>query len=332
MASGVTSRTICSAACSAAAPEDPLPTLLGEIQQRLQEPYAFTTFGANRKERSVNFGTLVTYRQKWEPLAYQAGKLAKTITLAPKEIRKYTKTVKRHRKRAEKEVENHLRIVKQETSQTSRVEQEIIRKANTKTNFQFSAESTAKDPTGMAEGTTKTSFEREASQVSEGVKKAFHESVIKAAQEFKDELSVEITTEESEDFEETESGEIMNPNDELAVTSLFYELQRRYRVGDHIHRLTPVVLVAQEMPKPHEINEAWLLSHDWILWRVLLDDSFAPALDYLSTRVVGDQIALSEMRTNIKQREIIAELKRELTVVRTRVATYRNLLEKSLLT
>jgi hypothetical protein len=53
------------------------------------------------------------------------------------------------------------------------------------------------------------------------------------------------------------------------------------------------------MPKPHEINEAWLITHDWILRRVLLDDSFAPALTYLSSQVVGDEVALAEMKTNI---------------------------------
>lgn len=313
-------------------PTETLPDLLAELNQRLQEPYAFTTFAANRHERSVNFGTLVTYRQTWQPLLYQAGRLAKTITLAPKEVQKYTKTIKRHRKRVVKEVENHLQIHKQESSQTSRVEQDIINKANVKTTFGLSSEATAKDPTGMAGTTTKTSFEREAGQVSESVKKAFHESVIKASQEFKDEFNVEITTEESEDFESVESGELCNPNDELAVTFLFYDLQRRYRVWEEIFRITPLVMVAQEMPAPHEINEAWLVSHDWILRRVLLDDSFVPALDYLSERVVGDRVAIDEMRTNItQQRLLIADLKRELRVVRSRIATYRNMLEQSLL-
>lgn len=308
-----------------------VPGLLAELEQRLQEPYAFTTFAANKKERSVNFGILVTYRQRWEPTAYQAGRLAKTITLAPKEVQKYTRTVKRQRKRAEREVENHLRMRKEETSVTSRAEEEIVRKANAKTNFHLSSES-GTGTTATPGNTTKTSFDREAGQTSEAVKRGFRESVVKASQEFKDELTVEVNTEDVETFELTESGELSNPNDELAVTFLFYELQRRYRVSERIHRLTEVVLVAQEMPAPHEINEAWLVTHDWILRRALLDDSFAPALDYLSQRVVGDRAALAEMRTNVaQQRRLIGELQRELTVVRARHATYRNLLERSLL-
>jgi hypothetical protein len=308
-----------------------LSSLLAELEQRLQEPYAFTTFAANRRERSVNFGILVTYRQRWEPTAYQAGKLAKTITLAPKETQKYTRTVRRQRKRAEREVENHLSIRKEEMSTTSRAEEEIVRKANTKTNFQMSAESTT-GAAGTPGSTTKTSFDRDATQTSETVKRNFRESVVKASQELKDELTVEVNTEDTDAFESTESGEISNPNDELAVTFLFYELQRRYRVSERIHALNEVVLVAQEMPAPHEINEAWLVSHDWILRRALLDDSFAPALNYLSQRVVGDRAALAEMQTNVaQQRQLIGELKGELAVVRTRMATYRNLLERSLL-
>ena len=246
-------------------------------------------------------------------------------------MQKYTRTVKRQRKRAEREVENHLSVRKDEMSTTSRAEEEIVRKATTKTNFNLSSESgSGTDATGK--NTTKTSFDREVGETSESVKRNFRESVIKAAQEFKDEFIVEVNTEDIESVETIESGEISNPNDELAVTFLFYELQRRYAVSESIHRLTEVVLVAQEMPAPHEINEAWLVSHDWILRRAILDDSFIPALDYLSKKVVGDRAALAEMRTNIaQQRRLISELQRELTVVRSRLATYRNLFERSLL-
>ncbi|GGM16240.1 hypothetical protein [Deinococcus aerophilus] len=312
-------------------PIERLPDLLDELEQRMQEPYAFTTFAANRRERSVNFGVLVTYRQRWVPTMYQAGRLAKTITLAPKEVQRYTRTVKRQHKRAEREVQNHLRVRKDEMSTTARAEEEIVRKANTKTNFNLSSESSSgTDATGKA--MTKTAFDREVGQTSEAVKRNFRESVVKAAQEFKDEVTVEVNSEDIENLETSDSGEISNPNDELAVTFLFYELQRRYAVSESLHRLSEVVLVAQEMPAPHEINEAWLVSHDWILRRTILDDSFLPALDYLSQHVVGDRVALAEMRTNIQQqRNLIAELQRELGVVRSRLATYRNLLERSLL-
>jgi len=283
-------------------PSDELPDIINELNQRLREPYSFTTFAANRQQRSVNFGCLVTYRQCWCPVVYQAGRIAKTLTLAPKEVQKYTKTIRRKMRRAEKEVKHNLSIRKDEMSQTSRLEQEIVSKAQTKTHFEMSAEHSTPGGTGP---TSKMSFGREASQNSDQAKKSFRESVIKAAQEFKDEYTLEVTTEESDEYESVEVGELSNPNDELAVTFIFYELQRRYRVSERLHRLTPIVFVAREMPAPHEINESWIIAHDWILRRVLLDDSFVPALDYLCTKK-----GLPKRSIRYRRRRYLAQLRR----------------------
>lgn len=309
-----------------------LSVILDDLEQRLQEPYSFTIFAANKQERSINFGCLVTYEQVWEPKGYEHGKLIKTITLAPKEVQRYTKSIKRHQKRVEKEIEKHIRIHKDEMTKTSRIEQDIINKAITKTNFDLSSESTTKDPSGSVDATFKVSFNRNAETASEAVKKTLHENTLRASREMNDEVSMEITSEESIDSELTESGEISNPNSSTAVTCLFYELKLLYNIFERIYKLTPVVLVAQEFPKPHEINEAWLLAHDWIIKRVLLDDQFLPVFDYLSQRVVGDQVALSQIAVNItQQRQIIQELKGQLTIVRNRIVTYRNLFERSFL-
>lgn len=317
--------------------DDPLervPGLLAELNRRLKEPYAFTVFAANRKERAVNFGILVGYQQVWTPLAYQAGKLAKTITLAPKESRKYSKKVVVRRKRLDKETHLQARSVKEESEITSRVEQEILRKATAKTNFKLVSEGTANYGVGEASAAsvkTTTSFERDVSRSSEEAKRGFHESVFKAAQEMKDELTTHVETEESSEDETVDSGEITNPNDELAVTFLFYELQRRYRVNEKLHKVTPVVLVAQEMPRPDEITEAWVLAHDWIFRKVLLDESFRPALDYLCQHIAGDEVGLRELQKNVdQQRAIVDELRQEITVVRERILAQRELGERSL--
>ena len=49
-----------------------------------------------------------------------------------------------------------------------------------------------------------------------------------------------------------------NPNDEIAVTFMFYELQRRHRIYERLYRVQPVVLVAQEFPQPQDIDQAAL--------------------------------------------------------------------------
>ena len=306
-----------------------LHKILRDLNKRIREEFPFTIYAADRQERSINFGTLVTYRQKWEPISYQAGELVKTVALAPKEVRKFSKKTVVKKKRAEKEVESSLQSHKQESSETARSEAEIIRKAQRKTNFTLTTQGST--DILLSDGSVSSTFSNEASTTSSEVKKDFREAVFKASQEFKNERKIEVTTEESFEEEFTESGEIMNPNEELAVTFLFYELQRRYRISEQIHRLTPVILVAQEVPKPHEIDEDWLIAHDWILKRVILDDTFIPALNYLSTNIVGDEFALKELQKNIDQQRLITErLGEELVPIREQVSRRYATLERSI--
>src|SRR5262249_33489908 len=139
-----------------------------------------------------------------------------------------------------------------------------------------------------------------------------------------------LTIEANESVEASveETGEISNPNDEIPVTYLFYQLQRRYRINEEIRSVTPVVLVAQEFPRPSDIDEDWIVAHDWILRRVLLDDSFVPALNYLSTKVVGDEVALQELYKNLEQqRKVVEDLKDEVIASKEQVGTRYRALE-----
>ena len=175
------------------------------------------------------------------PQAYQAGELIKTMTLAPKQTQKVSMTRKFHKKRFQKEAENNVRSLREESKETSRAEQEIVRRASVKTNFNLTAQHTSSASVpgiGGSNNSITTTFGRDASKSSDDTKKSFYEAVLNATQDYK----TEVTTEETEDFETTESTEITNPNDEIAVTFLFYELQRRYRVTESFRKLTPVVL------------------------------------------------------------------------------------------
>lgn len=282
------------------------------LNNQLKQRYSFTYFAADGVERSVNFGVLLTYRQKWDPVGYQAGELVHTIPLAPKETRKYSKKTVVKKSRSQKEIEDNLRITKTDTSDTSRAESEIVNKAMNKTTFALNTSSTFDIPLGEEAkigNTVTTNMTNEAQRESNQTKKDFRESVIKAAQEHKNERRIEITTESTYESEITESGEISNPNDELTVTYLFYELQRQFRVNERLHRMRPVVLVAQEMPAPHEIDDDWIIRHDWILKRALMDDSFLYAFDCI-THLLGDKLMLDELdRTVREQRKIIRDLR-----------------------
>lgn len=282
-----------------------LSKTLQELHDRLTGTYEFTVFAADKDYHSVNFGLLNTYRQLWTPLTYQAGHLVKTIPLAPKEERKYSVKTVRNRKRSEKQAQKNNSSVTSEQQSTSRVEADIAAKASNKSTFNMSTEGDY--DIGISDGKATSSFGVEALSESSQNRKDFREAVLKAVQDYKQETSTEITSEIDTSSEFTETGTIVNPNDELAVTYLFYELQKRYRLSEQIYRVMPVVMVAQEVPSPDQITAGWVLQNDWILNRHLLDDSFRPALAYIANNSVGDDFAVRELRKNLRQQRSLVE-------------------------
>jgi hypothetical protein len=286
-----------------------LANLLSQIEKKLAERYAFDVFAKN----AINFGILITYRQTWEPQQYQVGDLVKTIPLAPKEIVRYTTRSVTKRSRAQKELDDNVQTRRTEAADTTRAEEEIVNKAIQKTNFNMSATETFGGE-GIDISATESGGGSTENQ-SAKTKKDFRESVLKSAQEYRQQHKVEIEVTESTETEETTFHEIQNPNDELAVTYLFYELQRTYKISEKIYKLTPVILVANQVPAPNEIDDAWLVENDWILNRVILDDSFKAALDYLTKSFVGAEINIKVLEANAKtHKELVDRLSQQIEV------------------
>jgi hypothetical protein len=296
------------------ASEKHLNDLMAEIDRRLSEKYRFDVFAAD----SINYGLLLTYRQKWEPQNYQVGDLVSTMPLAPKEVRRYTTKRVVTKSRAQKELQDTQVSSTASSSNTSRSENEIVKRARNSTSFNQTAEGSVS--VGVFEGRFSTSFGVQAERESADTKRNFREAVLNAAQEFRQQHKVEVETATSERSESTTAGEISNPNDEITVTYLFYELERQYKVSERIHRLTPVIMVANAVPAPHEIDEAWLMANAWILRRVILDEGFLPALDYLTTSLTGDELAVDVLRQNMeRQANLVDELIKQSTQ-KTRIA------------
>lgn len=284
-----------------------LMKLLTELEARLAERYAFDVFAKN----SINFGIMVTYRQTWEPLQYQVGDLVSTIPLAPKELRRYTTRVVTKKTRAVKEIEDNLQTRKTETSDTARADEEIVKRAQERTHFNIGAEETFGGDGFSVKATE--SGGGEAGKDSAQTKKEMRESVLKSAQEYRQQHRMEVDSSESAEAEATTFNEMQNPNDELAVTYLFYELQRQYRISERIYELTPVILVANDVPAPHEIDDDWLIEHDWILRRTILDDSFRPALDYLTKSFVGAEVNIRILEANaVAQKNLVDRINQQI--------------------
>lgn len=273
--------------------------LLRELEERLQEPYSFTSYAVQNGEHAINFGLVTTYRQRWQPLEYQAGDLVKTITLAPKEELSYSRKTTRKRTRRESSKRSIDELERSDETHMRRDADDIVRGARASLGMDVSG--TYKAISGGIQGSSEKS--------SSETKRRIREAVRKASQELKESRSLEITVTDEGTIATEESGKLINPNDELPVTYLFYELQRRYRVSERIHRLTPVILVAQPMPSPHEITRSWILQHDWILESGILDSSFLPAIDYLRTSSEGAEMYVDELYQNlILQRQLVTTL------------------------
>ncbi|WP_298901456.1 hypothetical protein [uncultured Psychroserpens sp.] len=281
--------------------------LIKQLNERLLEPYAFHVFAPD----SVNYGILTTYRQEWRPENWQVGDLVSTIPLTPGEKRKFTKKLKVKKTRSQKEIEKSLYSRTDESNYISKAHTDIVQKAQSANNFNMTVNGNFGFSVGVFNGggSTSTTFQNNQSVESAKTKKSIRESTIKAAHEYKNERNIEISTTDETDFEETTSGEISNPNNEITVTYLFYELERQFRITESLHKLTPVIMVAFDVPEPHEVDEDWLLTHEWILRRILLDDSFNEALDYIREGIVGDQINYEAAKAHYNnQKKIVEEI------------------------
>ena len=286
-----------------AGPAGRIATLLYKLGLALSEPYAFDVFAPH----SYNFGLVVTYRQKWEPGEYQAGDLVSTLPLAPGESRKYSTRHVTRSARAAKEVEKSLSSSAYQSSETARAEADIMKRTTSATNFKMNSDGSVNFGIGSIHYSTE--FAASQATASDSVKKDFHEATMKAAQEYRLERSIEVNTTSAIEDEQSTSGEISNPNNEITVTYLFYELQRCYKVTELLYRVRPVIMVALDVPAPHEIDEAWLVQYQWIIARALLDDSFRSALNYLSTGFAGDEVGTEVMRVHWQiQRDLVTKL------------------------
>ena len=301
--------------------------MLKELDEALKSRHPFTIFGADDTARAVNFGLFNTYRQRWEPLSYQVGDLVRTVPLSPKEERKFSVKRVERLKQIDKEARKYNSTLSNETSSTGRVEEEVIAKAQKNLKFDVSASYSGY---GF---TVSSSLGIDAHRESQQARKQFRESVRKATQELKEERSLDISIEREVEDESQESGTISNPNDEIAVTYLFYELQKRFKVSEQLYRTMPVVMIAQDVPEPAEITDAWIVAHDWVINRVLLDDSFRPALMHMAQKDVGDDFVIRELRKNLRlQRKTVDRLKAQLAGLRAAADSRYNALERSIST
>ena len=282
-----------------------------ELWAHVRRPYSFDVFAP----RTFNFGVLVTYRQSWTPRNYQVGDLVATIPLAPGETRRISAKRVVRSTRSQRELEESLSTRRAESTTKLRAESEIARRSSLRSNFQHTAEGSFQaEFQGMGGGgRTATSIAVDAGTESNQSKQVMSEATRTAAEEYRAERTVEVTSSSESTLETSSSGEITNPNNEITVTYLLWELERRYTVRTELARITPVVLAAMPIPHWTDIDEDWVIANEWVLRRVLLDDSLRPALEYLTDGLAGDELAVQVLRDQWQTlRRLVTTLEGEL--------------------
>jgi len=257
-----------------------------DLESELLAPHKFDVFA----EDSVNFGLMTTLRQRMRPVSFQAGALKKTITLTPGETIKITTKIEQKKSRKVLEKENASVTRRQENEVKGRFEKELAQRVEEKTDFKSEAEASGSIGAFSASGSV--GFGHNSGSVTEAKRRSLRETTKKEAEEIKKETSTSIEFNESLTREVEISQTLTNSNQEIAVTWLFFELQRQFAVSERVHSVEPVVLIANAMPAPHELTPAWLMARDWCLRPRLLDDQFLDAMDYLARDFTGERAQL----------------------------------------
>jgi hypothetical protein len=225
----------------------------------------------------IVFGVRVVNRQSWRQLAFARGDLVGTVPLGPRESKKVSvKTTRRSKTARTTEAATSFETSAESTN-TSKDTSEVVDEATKKLNKHADAEVSggyppffsAKVSGGIAEDTGSSSKQ---------TKSNLNEMMQKTASRMKRDTKVTVSTEAETTFEQIGSSELVNPNDEIAVTYLYHRLQQRFWVSTEIAEVNSVLLVPEPIPEFNAVNEDWIRAHGEIIASALLDNSFASAV------------------------------------------------------
>jgi hypothetical protein len=238
--------------------------------------YKFNVFDYNPNSAFVNLGLRLIYRQEWRPIGDQVGEIVKTIPLGPKQVEKVSTKITKRTKITKTSENIKSTESTTETSDSSKDSSEVVQEA--KDSLKWNVEVDASCNFGVGSASTKDEIGGNQEQSSKSTSSHLSETMKKTANKIHTETKVTVSTEHEEAFEYQTSSEIQNPNEEIAITYVYAKWQRQYDVFTHLAEVQRVVMIPEYLPMPSEITIAWIKQYDWIIAKVLLDDSFRDIL------------------------------------------------------
>jgi hypothetical protein len=247
----------------------------GDAVARLSQEYPFEVF----PPLTVNVGLRVVYRQEWRSLGLQKGEIVRTVPLGPGQREKVSTKIFRRRRHSRTLESVTATETTTETTDTTKDSSEIVAEASSTFNWKVDAE--VHGGIAVIGGSVSTSLGGGSEEKSRATSSSLSEAMRKAASKVRRETKVVVSTEQEETFERETASEIQNPNNETAITYEYHKLQQQYEVFTHLAEVESVIFVAERLPSPAEIGDAWVRRHDWIIARVLKDESHRATLNEL---------------------------------------------------
>jgi hypothetical protein len=243
-------------------------------------PYGFAPY----PDDIVNFGLRLVYRQTWTPLGTQPGEIVRTLPLGPKQVERVSVKFARRSRVGKTFESSRSSETDTETTETTKDSSEVVAEASESLSWHVEAEASASN--GFASGKVTAGASGETASASKDTKSRLNETMEKTASRMRSEVKVVVSTESETSFEESRSSEITNPNDEIAITYVYTRLQRQYEITTELSEVSSVVFVPNVLPDV--VDAEWIRKHDWIIGKVLLDESFADDLAAVRRGTEGD--------------------------------------------
>lgn len=259
--------------------------------------YSFIPFDTS----IVNFGLRLVYRQEWRTLGTQPGEIVRTIPLGPKQTEKISTKVLVNEKIVQTAETFTSLESDSESSNTTKDSTDIVKESANKFGFKTGTEGGGSWGAFSAKASMELSAETASS--SKDTKSHLNESMVKTASKIRNESKVVVSVEKSSSEEYSSCSEIVNPNEEIAVTYVYSRLQRQYEIFTRLAEVNSVIFIPERVPAFSEINAEWLQRHAAIIAKALLDQSFVNDLALLVSEVEEAELDPGEQQFYLKAAE-----------------------------
>ncbi|MBU1340703.1 MAG: hypothetical protein KKE44_01435 [Proteobacteria bacterium] len=236
------------------------------------DDYSFEVF----PDHSINIGLRLVYRQEWKPLGVQPGEIVRTIPLGPGQKERVTTKITRRKKQTSTLTTTTQTETSTESTDSTKDSNEIVTEAASNFNWNVNAE--VHGGISLIGGSVNTSLGGSSEDKSKKTSSHLSEAMQKTAGKIRRETKVVVSMESEETFEREQFSEITNPNNEMAITYEYLKLQQQYQVFTYLAEVESVIFIAEHLPSPMEINKHWIRKHDWIIAKVLKDESYRQTL------------------------------------------------------